>query len=204
MKNLILKPPAIDDLLHLLAAWRVWVGGAVLGAVVAGIVYLIAPPPYRAQATVLVDQNVEQVIPEEETDLQKFNYLQRETDKLKLIVWSDRTLARVSAETGLPVSELRNGRLHLTQPSDGGWHFFADASDPDTASTLASAWAGAFVDELRAKPAGISALLEINYTQQHDLPVTRALLPGTYIFFGALLGIASFALGLLFFGRKNV
>ena len=203
MRKLILRPPAYDDLLRLLAAWRVWIGGAVLGAAIASIVYMISPPPYRAQATVLVDQNVEQVIPNEGTDLRKFNYLQRETDKLKLIVWSDQTLSRVSAQTGLSVAELRDGRLQLTQPSDGGWHFFADAPDPGTASELASAWARAFVDELQSKPAGVSALLEINYVQQQDLPVMRTLSLGIYVFCGALMGITLLALGLLFFDRKN-
>src|SRR5512137_1923790 len=115
MKKLIFKPPAYDDLLRLLAAWRVWVGGAVFGAVVASIIYLIAPPPYRAQATVLVDQNVEQVIPQEQTDLRKYTYLQRETDKLVEIAWSDQTLLRVAAQTGWPLSSLRDGRLHLSQ-----------------------------------------------------------------------------------------
>jgi len=203
MKKLILKPPAYDDLLHILAAWRVWIGGAVLGAAIASIVYLIAPPPYRAQATVLVDQNVEQVIPVEATDLRKFNYLQRETDILVNIAWADQTLSRVTVKTGLPVAQLRDGRLQLSQPADGGWHFLADASNPGTASALASAWAGAFVDELQSKPAGISALLEINFTQQQDLPITRSVSLGIYVFCGALLGITLLALGLLFFDRKN-
>ena len=203
MKKLILKPPAYDDLLHLLAAWRVWIGGAVLGAAIASIVYLIAPPPYRAQATVLVDQNVEQVIPVEATDLRKFNYLQRETDILVNIAWADQTLSRVTVKTGLPVAQLRDGRLQLSQPADGGWHFLADASNPGTASALASAWAGAFVDELQSKPAGISALLEINFTRQQDLPITRSVSLGIYVFCGALLGITLLALGLLFFDRKN-
>jgi uncharacterized protein involved in exopolysaccharide biosynthesis len=203
MKKLMLKPPAYDDLLHLLAAWRVWIGGAFLGAAIATIVYLLAPPSYRAQATVLVDQNVEQVIPQEQTDLRKYTYLQRETDKLVEIVWSDQTLSRVTAQTGLPVTDLRDGRLHLSQPSDGGWHFLADAPDPVKASALASAWAGAFVEELQSKPAGVSPLLEINFTQQKDLPVRRTVSLGIYVFAGALLGISSLALILLFFDRKN-
>ena len=203
MKKLMLKPPAYADLLHLLAAWRIWIGGAVLGAAIASIVYLVAPPLYRAQATVLVDQNVEQVIPVEATDLRKFNYLQRETDKLVDIAWADQTLSRVTVTTGLAVAQLRDGRLQLTQPSDGGWHFLADASSPGTASALASAWAGAFVDELQFKPAGISPLLEINFTQQQDLPITRSVSLGIYVFCGALLGITLLALGLLFFDRKN-
>jgi hypothetical protein len=98
---------------------------------------------------------------------------------------------------------LRDGRLQLSQPSDGGWHFLADASSPAAASALASAWAGAFVDELQSKPAGISALLEINFTQQQDLPITRSVSLGIYVFCGALLGITLLALGLLFFDRKN-
>ena len=89
MKKLILKPPSYNDLLRLLAAWRVWIRGAVLGAAFASVLYLIVPPTYRAQATVLVDQHVEQVIPQEQTDLRKFNYLQRETDKLLVIAWDD-------------------------------------------------------------------------------------------------------------------
>ena len=203
MKKLMLRPPAHDDLLHLLAAWRVWVGGAFLGAAVATIVYLLAPPSYRAQATVLVDQNVEQVIPQEKTDLRKYTYLQRETDKLVEIAWSDQTLSRVATQTGLPVARLRDGRLHLSQPSDGGWHFLADAPDPVNASALASAWARAFVEELQSKPAGISPLLEINFTRQQDLPISRTVSLGTYVFGGALLGISSLALILLFFDRKN-
>ena len=203
MKKWMLRPPAHDDLLRLLAAWRVWIGGALVGAAIATIVYLLAPPPYRAQATVLVDQNVEQVIPQEQTDLRKYTYLQRETDKLVEIAWSDQTLLRVTAQTGLPIARLRDGRLHLSQPSDGGWHFLADAPDPGTASALASAWAGAFVGELRSKPAGISALLEINFTQQQNLPIRRAVSTGMYVFGGALLGITLLMLVLLFFDWKN-
>ncbi len=203
MKKLLLRPPSNDDLLHLLAAWRIWIGGAVLGAALAGIVFLISPPPYRAQATVLVDQNVEQVIPQEQTDLSKNTYLQRETDKLVEVAWSDQTLSRVSAQTGLPIAELRDGRLHLSQPSDGGWHFLADAPDPGAASALASAWAGAFVGEIQSKPAGISPLLEVNFTRQQNLPISRSVSLGIYIFSGALLGIALLALALVFFDWKK-
>jgi uncharacterized protein involved in exopolysaccharide biosynthesis len=203
MKKALLRPPAYTDLLNLLAAWRVWIAGAVMGAAIASVVYLLAPLPYRAQATVLVDQNVEEVIPQEQTDLRKYTYLQRETDKLVEIAWSDQTLLRVSAQTGTPVAVLRADRLHLSQPDDGGWHFLADAPNPENASALASAWAAAFVEQLRLKPAGISPLLEINFTQQQDLPVRRAVSLGQYVFIGALLGIALLALILLFFERKN-
>jgi uncharacterized protein involved in exopolysaccharide biosynthesis len=203
MKKLIIKPPAYDEFLYLLAAWRVWISGAVLGAAIASIVYLIAPPPYRAQATVLVDQNVEQVILQEQTDLSKNTYLQRETDKLVEIAWSDDTLSRVTAQTGLPIAQLRDGRLHLSQPSDGGWHFLADAPNPGSASALASAWAGAFVTELQLKPAGINPLLEINFTQQQNLPTQKAVSLGMYVFSGSLLGITLLMLFLLLLDWKH-
>ena len=49
---------------------------------------LSAPPPYHAQATVLVDFNLEQAWPKE-TDRQQFYYLERETRKLEEVAWSD-------------------------------------------------------------------------------------------------------------------
>ncbi len=203
MKKWLLKPPKSEEFLRLLMAWRVWVAGAVVGAVAAALVYVVAPPPYRAQATVLVDQNVEQVIPQERSDLLIYTYLQRETDKLVELAWSDAVLSRVSTSTGIPVADLRGGRLTLSQPSDGGWHFLASAPDPGTASAIASAWAGSFVEAVQAKPAGISTLLEINFTQEQDLPVGRTVSMGVYVFGGALLGAALLAFGLLFFDRKE-
>ncbi|HTX92056.1 MAG TPA: hypothetical protein VMC09_12655 [Anaerolineales bacterium] len=203
MNKILLAPPEREDLFALLSAWRIWVGGALLGAVLAAIIYFVAPPPFRAQATVLVDQNAEKAIPVEQTDLRKFDFLQRETDKLVLIAWADQTLGVVSAQTGLPVSALRDGRLQLSQPSDGGWHFLADSRDPQTASALAAAWAGAFVQVVQSKPAGINPLLEINYTQQQNLPITRTISMGTYVFAGSLIGIALLALAVLFIHRKD-
>ncbi len=203
MKKWLLKPPKSEEILRLLMAWRVWVAGAVVGAVAAALIYVVAPPQYRAQAIVLVDQNVEQVIPEERSDLLIYTYLQRETDKLVELAWSDQVLSQLSTETGIPVADLRDGRLYLSQPSDGGWRFLASATDPETASAVASAWAKSFVDAVQAKPAGISTLLEINFTQGQDLPVERAISVGVYVFSGALLGAALLAFGLLFFDRKE-
>jgi len=203
LRKWLLKPPQSEEFLRLLMAWRVWVAGAVVGAVVAALIYNFAPPPYRAQATVLVDQNVEQVIPQERSDLRIFNYLQRETDKLVELAWSDQVFSQLSSAIGIPVAELRDGRLYLSQPSDGGWHFLANDSNSETASAIASAWAKSFVEVVHSKPAGISPLLEINFTQGQDLPVKRAVPVGVYIFSGALLGAALLAFGLLFFDRKE-
>lgn len=203
MKKWLLKPPLYSDLLRLLMAWRVWIAGAIVGAVVAALVYFVVPPQYRAQATVLVDQNVEQVLPKEGSDLQILTYLQRETDKLVELAWSDQVLSQLSTETGIPGASLREGRLYLSQPSDGGWHFLANAPDPETASAIASAWAISFIEAVQAKPAGISPLLEINFTQGQNLPVKRVVSEGVYVFGGALMGSTLLAFGLLFFDRKE-
>jgi uncharacterized protein involved in exopolysaccharide biosynthesis len=203
VKKWLLKPPNYGDFIRLLMAWRVWVAGAIVGAGMAALIYFVAPPQYRAQATVLVDQNVEQVIPEERSDLLIYTYLQRETDKLVEIAWSDQVLSSISKETGISVASLRDGRLYLSQPGDGGWHFLANASEMATASVIASAWAKSFVEAVQAKPAGINTLLKINLTQEQDLPVKRAASIGAYIFSGALLGMTLLAFGLLFFDRKE-
>jgi len=203
MKKWLLKPPSLEEFLRLLTAWRVWAAGAVVGAAVAALVYVIAPPQYRAQATVLVDQHVEQVIPVERSELLIYTYLQRETDKLVELAWSDQVLSQLSNQTGIPVASLRDGRLYLSQPGEGGWHFLATALEPVTASTIASVWAKSFVEAVQAKPAGISTLLEVNLTQGQDLPVKRAASLGVYVFSGALLGAALLAFGLLFFDRKE-
>jgi uncharacterized protein involved in exopolysaccharide biosynthesis len=203
MKKWLLKPPAREEFIRLLMAWRVWVAGAVVGAVVATLIYVVAPPQYRAQATVLVDQNVEQVIPVERSDLLIYTYLQRETDKLVELAWSDQVLSRLSTETGITVAGLRDGRLYLSQPGEGGWHFLANAPDSETASAIASAWAESFVEAVQAKPAGISTLLEINFAQGQNLPVKRAVSAGEYVFSGALLGAVLVAFGLLFFDWKE-
>jgi hypothetical protein len=203
VKKWLLKPPVIGDILRLLLAWRVWVGGAVAGGIVATLIYLIFPPQYRAQATVLVDQNVEQVIPQERSDLLIDTYLARETDKLLELAWSDAVLSSIEAVTGMTVTELRGGVLALSQPGDGGWHFLARAADKDAAAEIASAWAGSFVDAMHAKPAAISSLLEVNFTREQDLPVERVVSAGVYIFCGALLGVTLLAFGLLFFDRKD-
>ena len=200
----LLKPPLYSDFLRLLMAWRVWIAGAIAGAVVAALIFMIAPPQFRAQATVLVDQNVEQVIPEERSDLLIYTYLQRETDKLVELAWSDQVLSQLSSATGIPITGLRDGRLFLGQPGEGGWHFMASASDPESASAIASAWAKSFVEVVQAKPAGINPLLEINFTQGQDMPVKRAVSMGVYIFSGTLLGGTLLAFGLLFFDRKEV
>ncbi|MCW5875535.1 MAG: hypothetical protein KIS85_01515 [Anaerolineales bacterium] len=141
--------PAPDLLTSWLEAWRLWLLGALLGALLGLAIYQLFPPPYRAQATVVVDHNLEIAWPASE-DRELFQFLARETERLEELAWSDDVLLAVSLQPGgLSLAQLRSGVLHLSHPSDGGWHFYADTHDPQQAQTLASVWALAFVEAAR-------------------------------------------------------
>lgn len=138
-----------NPIIQALEAWRLWLLGALLGALLACALFLVAPPAFRARATVVVDNNLEQgwvYFP----DRQLFQFLARETERLEELAWSDGVMQVVSVESGIPVQDLRGGILALSQPSDGGWHFYATHADADTAQLLAAAWAQTFVDAARA------------------------------------------------------
>src|SRR3990172_6970246 len=102
-----------DPIAEILEAWRLWLLGALIGALLAWGVYSIAPPDYRARATVVVDNNLEEAwvfFP----DRQLFQFLQRETERLVEIAWSDEVMQTVaSASDGLSVVELRASVLRL-------------------------------------------------------------------------------------------
>jgi uncharacterized integral membrane protein len=203
LKKWLLKPPNYEDFLRLLVAWRVWVAGAILGAIVAGLIFVLAPPQYRAQATLLIDQNVEQALPPNTSLTDKFSYLQRETDKLIIIAWSDNILADVSSQTGIPVATLRDGRLHLSQSGDGGWHLYADAPDAATASDIASAWAKSYYGALQDQGPGVSQYMQTRLVQVENLPIQREMPLAVFIFSGALIGAMILAFLLLFFDKRE-
>ncbi len=187
--TLLFSPPSLDDLLRLLRAWRFWMLGALIGALLGAGMYLIAPPPYRARATVSVDFNLEEAWPLE-TDRQQFYYLQREARKLQEIAWSDAVIQTVArADGAATVRELRERKLQLSQPADGGWHFYADDANPSRAQVLASSWAQAFTrqgQENTASSAGLTSFIEVTITQAADLPVARSLPVSVYLLAGAL------------------
>lgn len=145
------RPSTIEDpFAEILESWRLWLLGALIGALLAGGAFAIAPPDYRARATVVVDNNLEEAwtfFP----DRQLFNFLQRETERLVELAWSDEVMQMVAlASNEQSIGELRVRVLQLSHPSDGGWHFYADHRDSNIAETLASTWAQAFVDAARA------------------------------------------------------
>ncbi|RME86952.1 MAG: hypothetical protein D6770_10650 [Anaerolineae bacterium] len=228
MHNL-LSPPSFDDLLRLLKAWRLWVLSALVGALLGTALYAIAPPPYRAQATVVVDFNLEDAWPQE-PDRRLFYYLERETRKLAEVAWADETLSEVAARVGgVSVSELRDGKLHLAQPQEGGWHFLADDADPARAQQLAATWAQVFTErtqegvlvalelkklqeggtcasdaaDLESRSLGISPYIQVHASQTADLPVGRRVAMGEYALVGAVTVAALAALGVLFVKREE-
>jgi uncharacterized protein involved in exopolysaccharide biosynthesis len=195
--KLIFSPPSLDDLIRLLKAWRFWSLGALIGGLIGAAVYFIAPPPYRAHATVLVDFNLEQAWPQE-TDRQQFYYLERETRKLVEIAWSDTVLQTVAENDGmLSVNELRDGKLRLSQPAEGGWNFYVDDTDPQRGAALATLWAQTFAEQVNVQKTlagGPNAFLEASLTRVAQIPVERSISVSAYLFIGAVvfLGIGSF------------
>ena len=201
----ILSSPTLDDLIRLLKAWKFWVLGAVAGALIGAAAYFIAPPEYRARATVNVDFNLEEAWPQE-TDRQQFYYLERETRKLEEIALSDEVLGPISAEHQIPVQELRDEKLKLSQPAEAGWNFYAEDPDPNIAGELASAWALSFegaVQENVAGSDGLNSFIRVDATQSENLLVERSISLSTYLLTGAILLLTLSAILLLFFSRPG-
>jgi len=184
--NFLLSPPSLEDLTRLLKAWRFWIFGALLGALLGAALYAVIPPPFRAKATVNVDFNLEQAWAKE-TDRQQFYYLERESRKLEEIAWSDAVMGGLSAEFGISVEALRAEKLHLSQPAEAGWHFYADDPHAQTADLLASAWATAFTAKVQAavQAGSINEFVKLEATQAKKLPKERRTPLSAYLLAGS-------------------
>jgi len=201
----LLAPPSPDDLIRLLKAWKFWVLGAVVGALIGAAMYYLLPPDYRARATVSVDFNLEQAWPQD-TDRQQFYYLERETRKLEDVAWSDDVLDAVSSSQQVPVPELLAGKLKLSQPAEAGWHFYADDRDPQRAQALAAKWAMTFTEKVQEKVAqsqGLNSFIRVDASQTKNPTVARSVPLSTYLLSGAIAFLALSALGILFFSKSG-
>ena len=154
----LLSPPSLDNFLRLLRAWKFWLLASALGVLFGVGAYFIFPPDYRAQATVVVDFNLEESWTEG-TDRNLFYYLERETRKLVETAWADETIDAIGQEfSDLTVAELRNERLHLSQPQDGAWHFYADDADSARAEKMVALWSENFNQQAQEGAASALAL----------------------------------------------
>lgn len=198
--NSLFSPPSLDDLIHLLKAWKFWVLGAIVGALIGAALYYLVPPTYRARATVNVDFNLEQAWPQD-TDRQQFYYLERETRKLEEIARSDEVMKTLSSESQISVQKLRDDRLQLSQPAEGGWHFYAEDKNRKHAQILAGEWAKLFeqkVQENVSNSQGLNSYIRVDATQAENLPVDRSTHLSTYLVAGAVLFLALSAIVVLF------
>ncbi len=202
----MLSAPSSDNLIGLLKAWRFWLMGAVAGALLGAVVYVLAPLEYRARATVNVDFHLEQAWPQN-TDREQFYYLERETRKLEEIAMSDAVLNAVAAQSGAGnAEELRGGKLQLSQPGNGGWHFFADDRDAHKAAAMAGAWAKAFAQQVQSQVAqpssGLEKFISAAPTQVEGLQARRAVSVSLYMLAGAMVVLAMATIGILFVDRQ--
>jgi hypothetical protein len=177
-----------------------------MGALIGAFVFYIAPPSYRARATVNVDFHLEQAWPQN-TDREQFYYLERETRKLEEIAVSDAVLTTMASQvSGVTVQQLREQKLQLSQPGNGGWHFFADDGNSQKAIALASAWAKAFaqaVQEQTVNPSsGLEQFITASPTQVDDLTAHRSVGLSIYLLAGAFVILAVCVLIVLFFDFK--
>ena len=161
MKKRIFSAPTTDHIATALSAWRLLLVAALIGGLIGAAIYQLWLPPFRAETRVVLDQNLEQALPEA-PDREVFYFLERETQKLEELAWSDVVLEQVAEQVkGVKVSELRDGLLQLSQPGDGGWRFYGISDTRERAKLLANRWADVFVDQVRAAVLSANELIAV-------------------------------------------
>ena len=190
--NFLFAPPSSDDFIRLLKAWKFWLLGALVGALIGAALYYLALPPYRAHSSVDVDFHLEQAWPGNGSTNSSITSNRRRA-KLEEIAWSDAVLNQVASQVkGVTVDEIRGGKLQLSQPANGGWHFFADDKDPNLAAALASAWAQAFTvqvhtEVIASSTSGLEPYITVDADQIQNIPTRRLLSVSTYLLAGAVV-----------------
>jgi hypothetical protein len=203
-----LERPQFEDLITLLRAWRFWLTSVLMGAAIGGLVFYVFPPQYRARASALVDFHMEQAWPQN-TDREQFYYLERETRKLEALAWSDAVLQDVAGRVpGVSLAEMRTGKLVLSQPGNGPWHFYAYDRNAAQAASLAGSWSQAFASHVSAAVASgtfaeLESFITVEATETQGLSAARSPAFSTYALAGALVVPAlSFLFSLFVWSRE--
>lgn len=179
-------------LIQYLLEWKLSLLFMLAGVAIGVICYLIAPSAYQSKASVIVDFNVEENwngTPDNEI----FYFLDREARKLEELAWSDQVLFIVADQVGIPVAALRQDVLSLSQPKDGGWHFYARSDDIKQAELIAGAWASAFAEVVNENITGDNPLeilenIAVTPSQISDLPTKKLNSLAAFSLIGALSG----------------
>jgi hypothetical protein len=149
MKKKNFSAPTSENFADALSAWRLLLVAAFIGGLIGAAIYQLWTPAFRAMSKVVVDQNLEQALPAA-PDREVFYFLERETQKLEELAWSDVVMEQVTRQVeGVNIADLRGGMLQLSQPGDGGWRFYGVNSSPEKAKQLAKSWANIFTKEVQ-------------------------------------------------------
>lgn len=161
--NKLIEPPQSSGFITILQAWKLLLIAFLVGGLLGSAVYALFPPPYRTQTVIVINQNLEKVFPTS-PDKEIFYFLERETNRLEELAWSDVVLQRVVNEVeDISIQKLREETLQMSQPSDGGWRLYAIAATPERAKKLANSWANAFEKEVRK---GIKNANELAFAEE--------------------------------------
>jgi hypothetical protein len=136
--------------------WPIVLACALLGAAVASAAGLASPRRYVAEAGVVVDSNVDVVMPSAHRyDIA--SYLNQQALRLESIAFSDtvwetvsQTILREGYAEDRPAAQALAGSVRLPHPTDGEWRFLAYSRNPALAARLANVWSQAFVDAVDA------------------------------------------------------
>src|SRR6185436_917595 len=111
----------------------------------------------------------------------------------------------LSSQFSISAQELRDKKLQLSQPAEGGWHFYADDPDPQVAASLASAWAEAFVAKVgtEIEAGNVNEFVKFEVTQSANLPVERRAPLSGYLLAGSAVFLALAVFAVLCVKPKN-
>ncbi len=141
--------PKFSTLSRILLSWKLLCIGFLAGGLIGAVICKLLPPIYRASSVVVINQNLEKLFPDS-PDREIFYFLERETNRLEELAFSDIVLQQVADENpGYTIANLRSKNLVLAQPSDGGWKMYGYADQPAQAKSLAVTWAKVFSTEVQ-------------------------------------------------------